>query len=76
METLTPQQQCNEYIMTALRTDQGIQLERLGPYEKQVLQAVNPYLKNETVARIENRLVLTREGKFLADGIAAALFVD
>ncbi len=76
IETLTPQQQCNEYIMTALRTDQGIQLERLGPYEKQVLQAINPYIKNETVARIENRLMLTREGKFLADGIAAALFVD
>jgi hypothetical protein len=33
-------------------------------------------LKNENIARIENRLVLTREGKFLADGIAAALFVD
>jgi oxygen-independent coproporphyrinogen-3 oxidase len=75
-ETLSPEQQCNEYTMTALRTDQGIQLERLGPYEKQVLQAANTHLKNETVARVENRLVLTREGKFLADGIAASLFVD
>ena len=76
LEILTPAQQCNEYIMTALRTDQGIQLAQLGQYEQQVLQAVNPYLKNETVISVENRLVLTREGKFLADGIAAALFVE
>jgi len=76
LETLTPEQQCNEYIMTALRTDQGLHLERLGKYEEQVLQAANPYLKNDSIVRIENRLVLTREGKFLADGIAAALFVE
>ena len=32
--------------------------------------------RNDSIVRIENRLVLTREGKFLADGIAAALFVE
>ena len=76
IETLTQQQQCNEYIMTSLRTIEGLDLNRLGDHQQSVLQAAESFLKNETVVRVENRLVLTREGKFLADGIAAALFID
>lgn len=77
-EVLTPVQQLNEYIMTSLRTTEGIDLERI-TYEpdrtkKELLQKSKKYIDSGLVEVRNHSLVLTNAGKLLADGIAAALF--
>lgn len=78
-EQLTETQQLNEYIMTSLRTSEGTDLTRISEkfgtqYEQQVLKDSQRYLSSGKMQMINNRLVLTKEGKFFADGIAADLF--
>lgn len=78
-EILTPTQQLNEYIMIALRTMEGIDLQRVeqtfGTNKQQaILQAADRYCKEGQALLLGNRLVLTHSGKLLADGIAADLF--
>jgi oxygen-independent coproporphyrinogen-3 oxidase len=78
MERLTPVQQLNEYIMISLRTLEGIDLGtvglRFGPGKAADLQQrARRYVREGKMAETE-RLILTKEGKLLADGIAADLF--
>jgi oxygen-independent coproporphyrinogen-3 oxidase len=73
-EVLTPDQQLNEYIMTSLRTAEGLQLERTGAAANAILQAAGTYLNSGHLTEKQGVLRLTREGKLLADGIAATLF--
>jgi oxygen-independent coproporphyrinogen III oxidase len=80
-EKLTQVQQLNEYIMTALRTLEGINLERISKqwntgFTSELEKMAEPFLMNGKLYRQENRLLLTREGKLFADGIAASLFQD
>ncbi len=79
-EILTPEQRYNEYVMTSLRTAAGCDLEKIramgAPFEAHFLGNVQVFLANETVVNAEGRhFKLTRQGKLLADGIAAELFV-
>ena len=79
-EILTAAQQLNEYIMTSLRTIEGIDVrvveKKFGKKEKErLLQSVKKYLENKKVVVSETgNLILTNEGKLLADGIASDLF--
>jgi oxygen-independent coproporphyrinogen-3 oxidase len=77
-EVLTPVQQLNEYIMISLRTMEGCDLrvvsERWGITEAQKLQKQAARYVREGMIKAGEGLVLTREGKLLADGIAAELF--
>lgn len=76
-EELSPIQKLNEYIMIALRTCEGLDLSRLQEYEKAtILKNAQKYLQQHLLSFNENILVLTREGKLYADGIAADLFLD
>ncbi|MBM3412938.1 MAG: radical SAM family heme chaperone HemW [Bacteroidetes bacterium] len=75
-EVLTTKQQTNEKIMTALRTDLGLKLSELASFEKTILQAATTYIDSGHLILTNQGLQLTRKGKCLADGIAAALFVD
>lgn len=80
-EILTPSQQLNEYIMTSLRTAEGLNLERVRSSEflaqHQDLEIRSQKLINEGKLILrENTLILTKEGKLFADGIAAELFVE
>jgi oxygen-independent coproporphyrinogen-3 oxidase len=76
-EILTPVQKLNEYIMTSLRTMEGTDLIKL---EKkagdELLEKAVKYIERGLVKRHNNFLALTKEGKLLADGIAADLFFD
>ena len=78
-EILTETQQLNEYIMTALRTIEGINLKFINTkYGKvassQIQDASSKYEETEKL-KIENeKIILTKEGKLFADGIAADLF--
>lgn len=74
-EELTRVQQLNEYIMTSLRTMEGLLLDRLTePEQRQISAAARRYTGSGHMRSDKNSLILTREGKLLADGIAADLF--
>jgi oxygen-independent coproporphyrinogen-3 oxidase len=78
-EDLTPAQRLNEYIMTSLRTMEGIQLSRVhetwGKENADLLvKNSEKYLHRGMLMHQDNGIVLTREGKLFADGIAADLF--
>jgi oxygen-independent coproporphyrinogen-3 oxidase len=70
-EELTATQRLNEYIMTALRTVEGVSIDIAGP---QILERSRNYITGGLMKQEGNFLILTREGKLLADGIAAELF--
>lgn len=79
-EVLTPTQQLNEYIMTSLRTMEGIDMnviiKRFGKQvSDRIMQSVLPFL-SEKILLENNNLRLTNKGKLFADGIAADLFED
>jgi oxygen-independent coproporphyrinogen-3 oxidase len=78
-ETLTETQQVNEYLMTSLRTIEGISIEKIktswGNGKAALLEtAISKHQQRGYVLNNDGRIVLTDEGKFLADGIAADLF--
>ena len=78
-EILTPQQQLNEYIMISLRTMEGCSLEVIekkygADYLETIMRMADKYLQSGKLLLENNHLVLTKEGKLFADGIAADLF--
>ena len=74
-EILTDAQQLNEYIMTALRTMEGLKLERFDKVTaEKLVGASQRFIDSGLMRSVSNSLILTREGKLLADGIAADLF--
>ena len=78
-EMLTPVQQLNEYIMTSLRTIEGLDLAKLNnefgnKYEEKLLLKSNKYILTKKLSAKDSSLILTNEGKLFADGIAADLF--
>ncbi len=78
-ELLTVTQQLNEYIMTSLRTMEGLNLEKVHStfgkkYSDEILKASEKYSKTKKIENNNSNLILTREGKLFADGIAADLF--
>ena len=78
-EELTPTQQLNEYIMISLRTLEGCDLamaeKRFGSEVALLMRSkAERYISEGTMRYYENRLVLSPEGRLLADGIAADLF--
>jgi oxygen-independent coproporphyrinogen-3 oxidase len=76
-EELTSTQQLNEYIMTSLRTIEGLDIDKMNHPEKSKLnEACQKYIISGLMKSEKNSFVLTREGKLLADGIAAELFFD
>lgn len=80
-EILTPVQRLNEYIMTSLRTMEGMDLgivSRLSDADiASQLRRFSERLIREGLMREEqDHLILTNEGKLFADGIASDLFRD
>lgn len=78
-EILSNEDKYNEYIMTGLRTKKGVSLNKIETeFGKEFLeylrkQAANP-LKNELLILEEESLKISKEAKFLGDGIASDLF--
>ena len=78
-EILTDVQRLNEYVMTALRTTVGINLNYVetsfGDENKnRILLDAQKFIDSGRLILQEDRLYLSREGKFFADGIAGDLF--
>lgn len=79
-ETLSNEQACNEYVMTSLRTMWGCDLghvrDRYGEtLARQVEKNAARHLQQGMLHRSDEHLLVTQQGKFFTDGIAAALFV-
>ena len=78
-EILTETQQLNEYIMTSLRTMEGLDLDFISNIfgeekSSRILVACSRYESTGRLKLINRNLILTKEGKLFADGIAADLF--
>ena len=78
-EALTQTQQLNEYIMTSLRTVEGLDLNyvkiKFGEAFSTKLTQQSAKFSSTKKVVIENlKIILTNEGKLFADGIAADLF--
>ncbi|WP_207492226.1 radical SAM family heme chaperone HemW [Aridibaculum aurantiacum] len=79
IEYLTPTEQVNEYLMTALRTMEGVSLKKLQEdfgeeITAKVLAAAKPYEQAQHLVEENDYLKTTTSGKLLADGIASDLF--
>lgn len=78
-EILTPTQQLNEFIMTSLRTSDGLDLEYIRfnfgeNYADELLKGAGKFVASAKLIIVDSKLFLTKEGKLFADGIAARLF--
>ena len=79
-ETLTRPQQLNEYIMTSLRTIEGLDLRFIENHfsleeRKRIENLIEKEVGKEKISIAEQKIILTDEGKLFADGIAVQLFV-
>ncbi|MDQ2721046.1 MAG: radical SAM family heme chaperone HemW [Bacteroidota bacterium] len=79
-EILTESQKLNEYIMTSLRTIEGLDLnfieENFSTNDRKRIESVlskNVEKKNYFIT--DEKIILTDEGKLFADGIAVRLFL-
>lgn len=78
-EILTETQKLNEYIMTSLRTMEGLSLSHIAStWNDHLAEAIKKdaaiFLDEGSMTASEDQLILTNNGKLLADGIAAELF--
>lgn len=77
-ELLTPTTLYNDYIITRLRTDKGINISEMKmlfgePYTSYCLEKMVPYLEQNILIRRENRVSLSRRGIFLSDAVMREL---
>jgi oxygen-independent coproporphyrinogen-3 oxidase len=62
--------------MTSLRTQEGLNLDKVNETMSNELQtASKKFIDSGKLILKENKLILTKEGKLFADGIAADLFI-
>ncbi len=78
-EVLTDMQKLNEYVMTSLRTAEGLSIDFVKDNfdeknAQRILREAQQYLHSGKMTQTGTALMLTKEGKFFADGIAAELF--
>ena len=78
-EILTETQQLNEYIMTSLRTIEGLDLKFIETHfstdqKKRIESLIKNEVEKEMIFIDKEKIILTNEGKLFADGIAVKLF--
>jgi len=78
-EELTVADRYNEYVMTGLRTIWGVSVNRVEAefgteFKKHLLLESDKYIAQGLLLLQKDILITTREGKFLADGLASDLF--
>ncbi|MFY8107728.1 MAG: radical SAM family heme chaperone HemW [Bacteroidia bacterium] len=80
IETLSLENKFNEYIMTSLRTREGIEMKRMEKlFSSDIISAfeknINKWVNSGKIIKLENQYILSKEGRFFADGIASDLFI-
>ncbi len=79
-ESLSQTDKFNELIMTGLRTIWGVSLDKVEKefgmeFKNELLRNAQNHIANNSLEIINDVLVITKKGKFFADGIASDLFV-
>ncbi len=79
-ETLSLTDKYNEYVMTGLRTIWGISLSKIEEafglkFKEYALQQAEKHLEDHLLFQDGDRIVVTKKGKFLSDGLASDLFL-
>lgn len=79
LETLSVTDKYNEYVMTGLRTIWGVSLEKVGNefgeiYKKYLIKQSEKHINQHLLYIDGDKLLTTKKGKFLSDGIASDLF--
>ncbi|HLU86112.1 MAG TPA: radical SAM family heme chaperone HemW [Taishania sp.] len=77
-ETLSPNDQFNELILTGLRTIYGVNLDQLNtilPLPNEFKALIQEFIQLELMEQNESIIRLTKSGKLQADRIASDLFV-
>lgn len=79
IEDLSVRDRYNEYVMTRLRTIEGVDIDQLNElfgerFVEHFLTNVDSYLNGGFVCLMDNRYRLTRSGQYIADRIASDLF--
>ena len=79
-EILSSAQRLNEYIMTVLRTCEGVNMHYVVQHfgeenKKHIITAAQKFIISGRLIMREENLRLTKEGMFFADGIAGDLFI-
>ncbi|RYY54007.1 MAG: radical SAM family heme chaperone HemW [Chitinophagaceae bacterium] len=87
-EILTPSQRFNEYLMISLRTMEGTDMQRLAANEwgltepalgkalGEIRKLSADYAAQGKLTEKGDRIILSQEGRLLADGIAADFFME
>ncbi len=80
IETLTITDQYNEYVMTGLRTVWGVSIQKIDSdfgehFKVYLLKQAQKFIKEQLLYIENNKLLVTKKGKFLSDGIASDLFM-
>lgn len=78
-ETLSTTDKYNEYVMTGLRTIWGVSLKKVTEdfgdlYKNYLLEQSQKYINQHLLYLEDDKLLVTKKGKFLSDGIASDLF--
>ena len=78
-EILSLEQKYNEYILTSLRTIWGIEIEYIKNnfglnFSIHFIKESSTFIEHGYLAEINNKIVLTNKGKFIADKITSNLF--
>lgn len=79
IETLSITDKYNEYVMTGLRTIWGVSIEKVEKefgieYKKYLLEQSQKHILEHLLYLDDSKLLVTKKGKFLSDGIASDLF--
>lgn len=80
IEILSITDKYNEYVMTGLRTLWGVSLEKVERdfgenYKIYLLEQAEKHILEHLLYLDEGKLLVTKKGKFLSDGIASDLFM-
>ena len=79
IENLTIVDQYNEYVMTGLRTIWGVSLRKIEQdfgksYKTYILEQSKKHIGQDLLYLEGGKILVTKKGKFLSDGIASDLF--
>ena len=79
-ELLSKNDKFNEYLMTGLRTMWGLDLDKItkdfgADYKSYLVKNAEEFLEKEQLLILDEKIKLTKKGKFFADSIAAELFI-
>jgi oxygen-independent coproporphyrinogen-3 oxidase len=80
IEVLSINDKYNEYVMTGLRTIWGVSLQKMEQdfgesYKKYLLEQSQKHIDQHLLYIDGDKVLVTKKGKFLSDGIASDLFM-